>query len=362
MPDTILTQDLAAIRASLSASQAEKFRGATVLVTGCAGFLGYYFMNFLAAYREELGIERVVGTDIFLLEELPAWLSGLVDGDRVVVAKHDIARDDIEAIPHAADANLVLHMASIASPVFYRKYPVVTLEANIWGLRRLLDFYRERDLRGFVFFSSSEIYGDPVAEEIPTNEEYRGNVSCVGPRACYDEAKRFGETICWVYASEYGMPVVAVRPFNNYGPGMRLEDQRVPADFAKAVLEGRDIVMFSDGTPTRTFCYVADAVAGYLKALVHGEYDYFNIGIDSPEISVRELADIYVEAAGEVLGYAGQAKFEPPAEAAYLTHNPQRRCPDIAKARRVLGYEPRVSVREGVTRFLTHLAEDGAAS
>ncbi|TLM78510.1 MAG: NAD-dependent epimerase/dehydratase family protein, partial [Actinobacteria bacterium] len=266
-----------------------------MLVTGCAGFLGYYFMNFFAHYREELGIERVIGTDIFLLNQ-PEWLSRLADGEHVVVAKHDIARDDIDAIPYAESANFVLHMASIASPVFYRKYPVVTLEANIWGLRRLLDYYLERPLHGFVFFSSSEIYGDPVAEAIPTSEEYRGNVSCVGPRACYDEAKRFGETISWVYASEHGMPIVSVRPFNNFGPGMRLADQRVPADFAKAVTEGRDIVMFSDGTPSRTFCYISDAISGYLKALVHGEYDYFNIGIDSPEISVRELADIYVEA------------------------------------------------------------------
>lgn len=356
---TVLSEDLARIRASLSPEQAAKFRGATVLVTGCAGFLGYYFMNFLAAYREDLGIERVVGTDIFLLEDTPSWLAALSDGDRVTVATHDIARDDIEAIPHAADVNLVLHMASIASPVFYRKHPVVTLEANIWGLRRLLDHYRERDLRGFAFFSSSEIYGDPVAEEIPTNEEYRGNVSCVGPRACYDEAKRFGETICWVYASEYGLPIVAVRPFNNYGPGMRLADQRVPADFAKAVLEDRDIVMFSDGTPTRTFCYVADAVSGYLKALVHGTYDYFNVGISEPEISVRELAGIYVEAGRELTGYAGEARFEPPVEAAYLTHNPQRRCPDISKARRVLGYDPSIDVDEGVRRFLRHLSEEG---
>lgn len=356
----VLDEDLSRIRAALGAEQAARFDGATVLVTGCAGFLGYTFMHFLAVHGPELGVRRVVGTDTFLLAR-PGWLDALADGDRVVVARHDIGRDPVEGIPYAAEADLVLHMASIASPVFYRRYPVETLDANVWGLRRLLDFYRERETRGVLFFSSSEIYGDPPAEAVPTAEHYRGNVSCTGPRACYDEAKRFGETLAWVYANEHGMPVVAVRPFNNYGPGMRLDDRRVPADFAKAVVEGRDIVMHSDGTPTRTFCYVADAVAGYLKALVHGGYDAFNIGIDRPEISIRELAATYVEAGREVSGYRGSARLEPSAEADYLTHNPQRRCPDISHAREVLGYDPRVEVGEGVERFLRHLAEAGDA-
>lgn len=357
---SVLAQDLAGIREALSPEQAARLDGATVLVTGCAGFLGYTFMHFFAEHGPELGVRRTVGTDTFLLSR-PAWLDALADGDRVVVARHDIGRDPIEEIPHADEADLVLHMASIASPVFYRRHPVETLEANVWGLRRLLDFYRDRQVRGVLFFSSSEIYGDPVPDAIPTPEEYRGNVSCTGPRACYDEAKRFGETLAWVYAYEYGTPVVAVRPFNNYGPGMRLGDRRVPADFANAVFEGRDIVMHSDGTPSRTFCYVADAVAGYLKALVHGAYDAFNIGIERPEISVRELADIYVRAGREVLGYGGGSRFEPSAETDYLTHNPQRRCPDISHAREVLGYDPRVEVGEGVERFLRHLSEAGDA-
>src|SRR5690606_23053156 len=110
----------------------------------------------------------------------------------------------------------VIHAASIASPTYYRQFPVETIDANIWGLRRILDQARELDLRGLLFFSSSEIYGDPPPDQIPTNEEYRGNVSCTGPRACYDESKRFGETIAWVYAQQYGTPITIARPFNNY--------------------------------------------------------------------------------------------------------------------------------------------------
>jgi UDP-glucuronate decarboxylase len=250
-------------------------------------------------------------------------------------------------------------MASIASPTFYRMYPLQTIDANIWGLRRLLDLYVNTDLKGLLFFSSSEIYGDPPAEHIPTGEEYRGNVSCVGPRACYDESKRFGETMCYVYASKHSMPIGVARPFNNYGPGMKLEDKRVPADFAKAVVEGRNISILSDGMPKRTFCYVSDAITGYLKILLHGRYDYFNIGIDRPEVSVGDLAEIYVDAARDVLGYDGKIIYERSKEKDYLTNNPARRCPDISKARKILGYNPSIEVSEGVRRFLEYLKEGG---
>ena len=206
-----------------------------------------------------------------------------------------------------------------------------------------------------LFFSSSEVYGDPDKGAIPTGEDYRGNVACVGPRACYDEAKRFGETLCYVFATTYGMPITIARPFNNFGPGMRLDDRRLPADFAQCVLEKADMAILSDGSPTRTFCYVADAVAGYLECLLYGRFDTFNIGIEHPEISVRELAAIFQRVGGEVLDYRGNIQFERSLDAEYLTDNPNRRCPDIAKARARLGYRPKVLVEEGVARYLRFL-------
>ena len=250
-------------------------------------------------------------------------------------------------------------MASIASPTFYRKYPIQTIEANIWGLKWLLDDYRNTSLRGFLFFSSSEIYGDPTPENIPTPETYRGNVNTVGPRACYDESKRFGETICYEYAKEYKMPIGLARPFNNYGPGMKLDDKRVPADFAKAVMNNKDIVILSDGKPSRTFCYIADAIAGYLKILLHGEFDFFNIGIEKPEISVRELAEIYAETAKELFGYEGKVIYQVSDDKNYTTDNPNRRCPIITKAQKTLNYAPKIYVREGVKRFLEYLKLEG---
>lgn len=340
----------------------KRFEGGTVLVTGCAGFLGYQFMNYLVRYAEELGIHKVIGLDSFLLER-PRWLDDLCTEfpETLMLRAFDISRDSLESIHEAANARFVLHMASIASPTFYRQYPLETIDANIWGLRRLLDYYKDaKSLEGLLFFSSSEIYGDPDSAHIPTREDYRGNVSCVGPRACYDESKRFGETLCQVFSEAHGVPITVARPFNNYGPGMRLGDKRLPADLAGFIVRQQNIILYSDGSPMRTFCYISDALSGYLLCLLHGQFDAFNIGIDVPEVSVAKLAEIFVNAGRDILGYRGEVRYEVSDDKHYLSHNPQRRCPVIAKAREFLGYDPKILVDEGVHRYLQFLAEDSA--
>lgn len=360
MTNAVVQADLDHIHKGLGA-KSDAFRDQTIVITGCAGFLGFYITQYFVHFAQTLGIKRVIALDTFLLDR-PKWLSDLAaaHGDLLDVRSFDISKDDLAGVPGAPEAGFVVHGASIASPTFYRKYPVETLDANIWGLRAILDLYRGRDtLKGLLFFSSSEIYGDPDPASIPTPETYRGNVSCHGPRACYDESKRFGETMAWVYAQQFNMPITVARPFNNYGPGMRLGDKRLPADFALAVTEGRDLVILSDGTPTRTFCYVADAVTGYLLCLLHGSYDYFNIGIDRPEIMVRELAEIYRAAGEKVYGYSGAVHYEEAEDPAYLEDNPNRRCPVIDKARDVLGYTPTILVEEGIERYLRYLHEEG---
>jgi len=329
------------------------------LLTGCAGFLGFYFAHFFAHYKEDLNIKEVIGLDNFLLG-YPKWLKDMNESGDLTLHKFDVINDDIANIPGIESATYIYHMASVASPVFYRKYPIETMDANIWGLRGLLDFFKERPIKGLVFFSSSEIYGDPTPENIPTSEDYRGNVSCLGPRACYDEAKRFGETMCYLYNQRYNMPITIIRPFNNYGPGMRLNDKRVPADFASAVLENKNIVMFSDGTPTRAFCYISDAITGYLKVLLYDRFEAFNIGMDYPEISIRELAEIYKKAGIENFGYKGTTQFSEAEDKAYLENNPNRRCPNIEKARKLLRYNPQVVVQDGVRYFLEYIKESKA--
>jgi UDP-glucuronate decarboxylase len=355
-----LYEDVRYTYSKLSDREKDGLKDSTVLITGACGFLGYYFLHFFKQAGKELKVKKVLVLDNFMLGK-PAWLNDFINDGLFRIESFNIISDTLTNISCAKDADYIIHMASIASPVFYRKYPIETLDANIWGLRNLLDFYKDKKIKGFLFFSSSEVYGDPDGDHIPTDEEYHGNVSFTGPRSCYDESKRFGETMCMLFAHRYGLPIGAARPFNNYGPGMRLNDKRVPADFASAVLEGRDIEILSDGAPTRTFCYIADAVAGYLKILVHGEYDYFNIGIEHPEVTINKLAELYVAAGREMLGYKGTVQYAVSEDRNYLTNNPQRRCPNITKARKLLAYDPSIAVEEGVARFLRFIRENDRA-
>jgi dTDP-glucose 4,6-dehydratase/UDP-glucuronate decarboxylase len=235
------------------------------------------------------------------------------------------------------------------------------MDANILGLRHLLDHAvvrkgTDRPVRNFLFFSTSEIYGDPAPECVPTPETYRGNVSCTGPRAAYDESKRFGETLCVNFAAVHELPITIARPFNNYGPGLKISDGRVIPDFARDILAGRDLTMKSDGSPTRTFCYAADAVMGYYKVLLRGRAgEAYNVGVESPEISMRQLADRLV-AIGRDLGYAGRVVSASDAHADYLADNPNRRCPVIEKARTELDYAPEIAIDEGLRRAMTWYA------
>lgn len=351
-----LETDLNYTYGKFTAQEISILQNSTVLITGCAGFLGFYMVNFLFYFKDKLQIKRVICLDNFMLG-YPKWLNEMAKDERFQIEKFDIIKDKIENVENCENVDLIIHMASIASPIFYRKYPIETLDANIWGLRNLLDFYKERQIKGFLFFSSSETYGDPTPDMVPTPEDYHGNVSFTGPRACYDESKRFGETMCMLFAAQYGMPIGVARPFNNYGPGMKLNDKRVPADFAMNVREGKDIVILSNGSPTRTFCYIADAVAGYFKILLYGKYDFFNIGIEKPEITIARLAEIYKQAGTEIMGYQGTVKYQISEDKDYLTNNPQRRCPCIEKARTILGYDPQITVEEGVRRFLRFVIE-----
>jgi UDP-glucuronate decarboxylase len=342
--------------AGLSGVERGSLKNAVILITGACGFLGYFFLHLLRQFGKDLGIKKVIALDNFMLGT-PPWLGKFKEDPLFSIKNFNVIYDDIAGIEGAERADYVIHMASIASPHFYRTYPIETLDANIWGLRNLLDFYKKKNPRGFLFFSSSEIYGDPDPVSIPTDEEYYGYVSITGPRSCYDESKRFGETMCMLFAKQYNMPIGVARPFNNYGPGMKLTDKRVPADFALAIFEGRNIEVLSSGSPTRTFCYIADAVTGYLKILLYGKYDYFNIGIEKPEITIQQLAEQYVRAGQSTMGYQGTIHYGTSGDPNYLTNNPQRRCPDISKARRILGYNPLIPVEEGIERFLCFISK-----
>jgi nucleoside-diphosphate-sugar epimerase len=354
--DDVVRADLDLITERAGA-ELDRMAGKSLLIVGGAGFLGHYLVQSIAHHNRSAPADRRIALTVFdnYSRGVPTWLSSLSGRDDVVIRKHDITAPLPEDM---ADFDYVVHAASIASPTYYRLHPIETMDANVMGLRRLLDHALEqkrrgKPLSGFLFFSTSEIYGDPTPENIPTKETYRGNVSCTGPRACYDESKRYGETLSVAYAQVHGLPIRTARPFNNYGPGLGIDDRRVLPDYARDVLAGRDIVMLSDGSPTRTFCYVADAVVGYYKILVSGrDGEAYNIGTPAPEISVLTLAEKVIEAARELFGYQGKVVRKTSEDAAYLVDNPNRRCPDIAKARAELGFEPVVGLEDGLRRSL----------
>jgi nucleoside-diphosphate-sugar epimerase len=340
--------------------------GHGVLITGGAGFLGYYLVQAMAHWNVRnptLPPIRITVWDNFS-RGLPGWLSALAETKAVTLKKQDL-RDPLPA--DMGDYAWVVHAASIASPIYYRKDPVGTMDANVNGLRNLLDYFLKRKnagqpALGFLFFSSSEIYGDPDPANIPTREDYRGLVSCTGPRACYDEAKRYGEALCANFFRQYGVPAKCARPFNNFGPGLKITDGRVIPDFARDVLAGRDIVMLSDGSATRTFCYAADSITGYIKVLVKGHGgEGYNIGTEVPEINMRDLAGKIAGLARDLFGYSGKVVTQQSADKDYLVDNPNRRCPILEKARTHLNYEPKVTLDEGLRRTLIWYAENRTA-
>jgi dTDP-glucose 4,6-dehydratase len=331
----------------------QQLNGTTLLVTGASGFLASHILETVAVFNESNRPGcRVLAADNFQsgLPERISWATGRPD-----IALHhcDVSKqwDPGERI------DWIIHAASIASPPLYRRFPLETIDVNVNGTRRMLDLLR-KDGRGMLFMSSSEIYGDPDPLHIPTAEDYRGFVSCTGPRACYDESKRLGETLATTYHRLYGSPVKMVRPFNVYGPGQRLDDGRILPDLMSAAFHRRPIVLYSDGRATRSFCYIRDAIRGMLLILLIGASgEAFNVGNDE-EISIRDLAEIVSRLDGSP---HLPIRFETSEDRDYLSDNPQRRCPDLTKLKTLGGWKPEVKVREGLARTL-HSYREAAAN
>ena len=333
----------------------QRFSGKKILLTGAAGFLGCQFVH----YFKVLNDSGILNNPCHLyawdnyLRGVPDWLAELDGGPGISMEKKDIINDIDYPKP-----DFIIHAASIASPVYYRKYPIETIDSNVTGLRNILEYSKVNNIESLLFFSTSEIYGDPDPEHIPTNEDYRGYVSCTGPRACYDESKRLGETLCVNYWQIHNVPVKIARPFNNYGPGLKITDKRVVPDFFRDIINNRDIVILSDGKASRTFCYISDAIEGYLRLLLS---DYngepFNIGANYPEVSIGELAETIIEISDKKL----TVRYQTSRDSDYLVDNPQRRCPSIDKAKKMLNYFPKVNLQDGLRRTYNYYLEHPVA-
>ncbi len=338
----LLQRDIANIARGIK-KEAKVLKGKTLVISGGAGFLGRYIIGTI-----ELLNRTMLHTPCRVIS-LDNYITSNKQNDRQTdsIIKH-IEQDVTKSFHLQGPVDYIIHAAGLASPIYYKKFPLETIESAIFGAKNLLELAREKKVKGFLFFSSSEIYGDPDPNFIPTPETYRGNVSCTGPRACYDESKRLGETICLTYHEVHGVPVKIVRPFNVYGPGMRPDDYRVVPTFLTSAIFGKPLPVHDQGNQTRTFCYVTDAVVGFLKVLLSGRNgEVYNVGSDENEINMMSLAQLVADISKKKVEIK---KIEYPSR--YPQEEPRRRCPDLKKIRTTLGYKPSVSLRQGLLRTI----------
>ena len=313
--------------------RSKRIEGKNVLVTGGAGFLGSWICEVL--------VEQ--GAKVTCLDNLASGLksniSHLMKKDNFKFIQHDVT----QPIFFDEKIDVVMHLASRASPFEFEKYPIQILKANTLGIWVALGIAKKHEAK-FLYTSTSEIYGD--AKEIPTTEEYRGNVNPIGPRSCYDEAKRCGESYVMAYKLQHDLDIRIARIFNTYGPRMRAEGVygRVIPRFIEQALSNNPITIFGDGSQTRSFCYVTDQVEGLLKLAFseRAKGEVVNIGSDK-EMTILELANVIKE----LTNSSSKIEFHP-----LPKDDPLRRKPDITKARRLLQWKPKVELEEGLRRMI----------
>lgn len=342
----VVEDDLNKIIAEIG-RDAKKLEGKTILISGGSGFLGSYINQTIYHLNQKVLKKkcRVLSIDNYITGSKKNNFLGEIEDRNFEFIFHDVRlpmfiREKVDYIIHAA---------GLASPHYYQKYPLETIESAVAGAKNLLELARMKRAKSFLFFSSSEIYGNPEPKYVPTPETYAGNVSSVGPRACYDESKRLGETLCLIYHQQFNTPIKIVRPFNIYGPGMKLDDYRVIPTFLHKGLSKKDLPVHGRGKQTRTFCYVSDAVVGFFKVLLSAKNgEIYNVGNTKPEITILELA----KRVAKILDSGIKAKtIDYPSS--YPAGEPQRRCPNLRKIKSKLGYKPSVDLDEGLKRTIT---------
>ena len=314
-----------------------ELEGKTVLIAGGKGFLGTYFTSVLAKINETLSAPM----KIIVLDSL---ITSKDKKDSVNQNIEFLEQDISKSFEIGGNIDYIIHAASIASPPTYRKFPIKTVDVNYQGTKNLLEIAKEKKVRSMLFLSSSEVYGDP--EIFPTPESYVGKVSCTGPRACYDESKRLAETISILYFQQYKIPIKIARPFNVYGPYLNLDDGRIIPDFMNNAINKSQIIIHSDGSPTRSFCYASDAINGFFK-LLFSKHDGIicNVGNDE-EVSVKTVADKIKNIVEKPISIKIIESDDPN----YTKDNPQRRCPDLSLIKKSVNYIPKIDLEEGLKR------------
>ncbi|AMM51662.1 NAD-dependent dehydratase [Rufibacter sp. DG15C] len=307
----------------------------SVLITGGAGFLGSHLCDrFIKEGYHVIAMDNLITGDLKNIEHL------------FKLEQFEFYHHDVSKFVHVpGHLDYILHFASPASPIDYLKIPIQTLKVGSLGTHNLLGLAMAKGAR-ILIASTSEVYGDP--EVHPQTEEYWGNVNPVGPRGCYDEAKRFQEAITMAYHIHHGLETRIVRIFNTYGPRMRLNDGRVLPAFMGQALRGEELSIFGDGSQTRSFCYVDDLVEGIYKLLLSDYTQPINIG-NPDEISIRQFAEEISQITGVELKFGYQSLPE---------NDPQKRRPDISKAKSILDWDPKIERKEGLKRTLKYFKKE----
>ena len=318
-----------------------------ILLTGSNGFLGSHILSKLINSDQFDSIKNITGIDNFISSNK----SNIhINNAKYSFIEADLIRFDFDQLK---DFDTVIHLASLASPVYYNRFPLETVDIGTTVTRKLLEKCKEWHAR-FIFFSSSEIYGNPSEENIPTTEEYKGNVSCQGSRSCYHESKRLGETLCYIYNKRYNIRTNIIRPFNIYGPGMSIQtDYRMIPNLMKSALSKQPVSIYGTGNQTRTFCYYSDAIEGIIKVIRNGgSGETYNIGNDRPEISMLDLVKLFGKTVNIDLSY----QLIPYPEY-YPDDEPIRRLASIEKAKNDLNFHPKVTLEAGLTKIWTWALE-----
>lgn len=304
-----------------------------ILVSGGAGFIGSHLCKSLLKNED-----KVICVDNLLTGDL-CNLSDIKSNPHFQFLQHDI----VTPLPLKDKIDQIYHLASPASPIDYQNYPLETLLTNSQGTYNLLAHARKNKAR-FLLASTSEVYGDP--KEHPQNESYWGHVNPFGPRSCYDEAKRFAESLCYTYVHKFNVDVRIIRIFNTYGPNMQKDDGRVISNFINQAIKNQPVTIYGKGSQTRSFCYVSDLVNGIIKTMEKPDIKGEIINLGNPdEHTILEIAEMIIQ----LTNSKSKIVFKPLPQ-----DDPTRRKPDIIKAQKLLGWEPTIPLKEGLFKTIDY--------
>ena len=333
----VIKSDLKKICSSLYTREINRFKGKSIFISGASGFLGRWFRSFFDHLNDSVFVNSADKCSVFA-----------VDVEDLDITNPDFQDMDIGPF------DFYINSAGIASPKWYKKQPFKTIDVSYTGTVNVFERALRENAESVLVFSSSEVYGDPPAEHIPTPETYTGQIPTMGSRSCYDVGKLVIETLSDIFHQERDLPVKIIRPFNLYGPYMRLDDGRMMANLCKSVVENDIMSVYGTGNQTRTYCYVADAILLMIKALLSDENgEVFNVGSNYDEMSALEVC----ETAYDILGANKDNLRVIEHPSFYPKDEPNRRKADISKVINAFGNEPKTPFTEGIKRTYQYVED-----